>query len=183
MLAVNQESMRRQTDSDWVQTLLVDEQGVGINASHERLGAYAPNLVGDFVWILDDDDECICPTLVSDLKRIVSSTDANLIMLRMDHGGGRVLPSEATWGDDLIYGQIGVSAYVVERNLWQQHAGALTPGWYGSDYSLIRAIMGGVQDVTAAMHWAVWMRKPRVRWHDCIASRVQAQSFGKAEGG
>lgn len=176
MLGVNQDSLREQTDPDWVQTLLVDDIGRGINWSHENLASYAPNLVGDYIFLLDDDDMCTCPTLVADLKRIVAEHDPDVIMVKMDHGKA-VLPDERSWGDEPVYGQIGVSAYIVRREVWQAHAGALVPGWYGSDYSLINSIFGN----NPAMAMAPWVRQPRIYWHDCIASRVQVQSFGKAE--
>lgn len=175
MLAINMESLRAQTDNDWQQTYLVDNVGHGINWSHENMAAHAPHLVGDLVWILDDDDMCACPTLVADLKRIAAEHDPDVIMVKMDHGG-KVLPDES-WGEGPVYGHIGVSAYIVRRRLWQQHAGALVPGWYGSDYSLINSIFGN----NPALAMAPWVKQPRIYWHDCIASRVQVQSRGKAE--
>ena len=176
LLAANQASLQAQTDGDWKQTLLIDDVGRGINWSHENMGAYAPWLVGEFIWCLDDDDMCICPTLVADLKVIVAEHDPDVIMVKMDHGKA-VLPGDDTWGGEPVYGQIGVSAYIVKREVWQANAVALTPGWYGSDYSLINAIWGN----NPAHGWAVWMPEPSIYWHDCIASRVQVQSFGKAE--
>jgi hypothetical protein len=179
MLAANQASLREQTDGDWVQTLLVDDVGRGIGWSSENMGAHAPFLVGEYIWILDDDDLCICPTLVADLKSIVAEHNPDVVMVKMDHGKA-VLPGPSMWGCDPEYGQIGVSAYIVRRSLWQRHAGAFSPGWYGSDYSFINSIFGNGNNPIQG--WAVWMPKARIYWHDCIASRVQVQSFGKAEG-
>lgn len=176
MLAVNVASLRAQTDGDWLQTFLVDDVGRGINWSHENMAVNAPNLTGEYIWILDDDDMCICRTLVADLKRIAAEHDPDVIMLRMDHGT-RVLPDDATWGDAPVCGRIGCSAYVVRREVWQAHAGAMVPGWYGSDFSLINSIFGN----NPALGLAPWIQQPRVYWHDCIASRIQVQSFGKAE--
>lgn len=176
MLAVNQESLATQTDKDFIQTLLVDDVGIGINATHERMGAYAPNLIGEYIFCLDDDDMCICHTLVADLKTIVAEHDPDVIMVKMDHMG-IVLPQEPEWGVGLRYGGIGMSAYIVKREVWQAHAGALTPGWYGSDYSLINSIFGN----NPAMAMAPWIRQPAIYWHDCIASKVQRQSFGEPE--
>jgi hypothetical protein len=176
MLAVNVESLRAQTDADWMQTYLVDNVGRGINWSHENMAANAPNLTGEYVWILDDDDSCTCNTLVADLKHIAVEHDPDVIMLRMDHGKA-VLPDPATWGDDPICGRIGCSAYVVKREVWQAHAGAMVPGWYGSDYSFINSIFGN----NPALGLAPWIKQPTVYWHDCIASRVQRQSFGRVE--
>jgi hypothetical protein len=166
MLAVNQASLRNQTDRDLVQTLLVDDVGRGINWATENMAAYAPQLVGDWVWILDDDDTCILPTLVAELKFIVADSDPDLIMVRMDHGAGRILPDDDTWHGPPVLSHIGCSAYVVRRVIWQAHAGAMLPGEYHSDYKFISSI---------------WAAKPSVYWHDVIASRVMKQSFGAPE--
>ena len=177
MLAANVASLQAQTDADWTQTFLVDDVGIGINATHERMAAHAPRLVGDYVWILDDDDLCTCPTLAADLKRIAAEHDPDVIMLKMDHGDGRILPDAATWGDGPACSRIGCSAYVVRRALWQTHASAMVPGWYGSDFSFINSVFGN----NPALGLAPWLPQPRIYWHDCVASMVQVQSFGKAE--
>ena len=164
MLGINQASLEEQTDDDWIQTLLVDEERRGIGWSHENMARYAPKLVGDYIWCLDDDDMCICETLVSDLKAIVAEHDPDVVMVRMNHGGA-IIPGY-NWGSRPIYGQVDVTTPIVRRRLWQANAHAMIPGWYGSDYSLINAI---------------WMDKPIVYWHDEIVSKRQRQSFGKAE--
>lgn len=167
MLAANQASLRAQTDGDYIQTLLVDDVGRGIAWSHENMGAYAPQLTGEFVWILDDDDLCICPTFVADTKAIARRYLPDVIMVKMRHFGGRVLP-DARWGKAPVFGEIGVSAFVVRRHVWQWHAHAFKPGWYGSDFSFIDSIW-------RANRWTFF-------WHDCIASRVQRASIGRPEG-
>lgn len=166
LLRINQESLRRQTDPDWVQTLLIDDIGRGIDWASENLAAYAPHLVGEYIWILDDDDVCILPTLVAELKFIAAEHDPDVIMLRMDHGAGRCLPGDDTWLCPPVLGEIGCSAFVVKRAVWQAHASAMEHGHYASDYDLIAAI---------------WKSQPSVYWHDVVASRVMRQSFGRAE--
>lgn len=86
-------------------------------------------------------------------------------MVRMDHGNGRILPS-ARWGKSPQVAEIGVSAFVVRRDVWQAHAGAWLPGCYSSDFQFINA---------------VWQSRPQVYWWDVVASRVQRQSYGAAE--
>jgi glycosyltransferase involved in cell wall biosynthesis len=166
LLRINQESLQRQTDSDWVQTLLVDDVGRGIDWASENLAAYAPHLLGEYIWILDDDDTCILPTLVAELKFIAADSSPDVIMLRMDHGAGRLLPGDDTWMGPPVLGQIGCSAFVVRREVWQRHAGAMSKGHYASDFDLINAI---------------WKSEPTVYWHDVVASRVMRQSFGRPE--
>jgi len=166
LLRINQDSLRRQTDPDWVQTLLIDDVGRGIDWASENLAAYAPHLVGEYIWILDDDDTCILPTLVEELKFIVADSSPDVIMLRMDHGAGRILPGDDTWLCLPVLGQIGCSAFVVRREVWQAHASVMEHGHYSSDYDLIAAI---------------WKSQPVIYWHDVVASRVMRQSFGRPE--
>ena len=165
MLSVNRTSLLMQTCDDWMQTLLIDNEGRGIPWATENMAAYAPSLVGDYVWILDDDDTCIMPDFVEGLRRIATEHDPDVIFVRMDHGSGRILPTKY-WGQAPRCGEIGVSAFVVRRAIWQAHAGALVPGKYTSDYEFINSI---------------WQAQPSVYWWDVVASRVQKQSLGEAE--
>lgn len=165
MFAAHKASLAAQTDRDFIHTVLVDEAARGIGFATEQMAAYAPNLVGDYVWILDDDDLCILPTFVAGLKQIAILNAPDVIMVRMDHGAGRILPS-ARWGKSPRCSEIGCSAFVVRRELWQQHAGAMIPGEYVSDYKFIHSI---------------WQARPRVYWWDVVASRVQVQSMGRPE--
>ncbi len=166
MFAAHKLSLAAQTDRDFIHTVLVDSERRGIAWATENMAAYAPRLVGDYVWILDDDDLCILPTFVAGLKQIAILNAPDVIMIRMDHGAGRILPS-ARWGKAPRLSEIGVSAYVVRRDVWQAHAGAWLPGEYVSDYKFINSI---------------WQSHPAVYWWDVVASRVQVQSMGKAEG-
>ena len=166
MLAVNQASLAAQTCDDWTQTLLIDDIGRGIPWATERMAAYAPQLVGDYIWILDDDDTCIMPDFVAGLRYIADDSNPDVIFVRMDHGSGRILPDRC-WGHAPQCGEIGASAFVVRRAIWQAHAGAMVPGKYTSDFSFIDSIYQSFPLV--------------VYWWDVVASKVQKQSLGEAE--
>lgn len=165
MLAANQASLAAQTSGDWQQTLLVDEVGRGCAWANAQLGQYAPQLVGDFIWILDDDDVCIDESLVEQLSLIVQVAAPDLIMMRMDHGPLGVLPDGAHWRKRPVRGRIGVSACVIRRELFQRCAWAWGDA-YDGDFDFIDA---------------VWDAKPIVFWYDCIASKVQRISRGAPE--
>ena len=165
MLAANQASLAAQTSGDWVQTLLVDEVGRGCGWANVRLGQQAPQLVGEYVWVLDDDDVCVDDSLVEQLALIAQVAAPDVIVMRMDHGALGVLPDGAHWRKRPVRGRIGVSACVIRRALFQQCAGA----WkevYDGDFDFIAAVFDA---------------KPIVFWYDCIASRVQRVSRGAPE--
>lgn len=168
LLARNMASLKKQTSGDWIQTLLVDEIGRGINWTHENLGRQAGRLAGDYIWLLDDDDVCTRETLVEELQAIAAEHNPDVIMMRMDHGERGILPDAGYWGRPPVHAHVGISAYVVRRSVWQAHAWAWSPGVYHSDFNFIKAIFEST---------------PRVFWYDVIASRVQQIGLGHPEGG
>jgi hypothetical protein len=165
MFAAHKASLAAQTDQDFVHTILVDTERKGIAWATENLARHAPRLVGDYVFVLDDDDMLILPTFVAGLKQIATQHNPDLIMVRMDHGGGRILPA-ARWGKSPRVSEIGISAFVVRREWWKRHAHAMIPGEYTSDFKFIESI---------------WVSYPEVFWWDTVASRCQRQSVGLAE--
>lgn len=162
MLAANTRSLLAQTDDDWIQTILPDNEGRGVPWAQERLEEYAPFISGEYVWILDDDDRCIRDTFVEELKGIVIDHRPDVIMVRMDHKERGVLPP-AGWRQAPVHGLIGCSAYVVRREVFQLHAGVWGGAKYHSDFEFIRAVYGSGANVY---------------WHDVIASEVQRISLG-----
>ena len=166
MFAAHKASLAAQTDQDFIHTLIVDDVGRGIAYATEQMARYAPSLVGSYVFVLDDDDMLTLPTFIAGLKQIAVLNAPDVVFVRMDHDYGRILPS-ARWGKSPKVSEIGVSAYVVRREVWQAHAGAWTPGKYTSDFEFIDSI---------------WQSRPVTYWWDVVASRCQRQSLGRAEG-
>jgi hypothetical protein len=163
MLAINKASIKGQTDADIKHTFLVDRTGKGIGAAQVRLADYAPYVVGDYVWILDDDDACDYPRLVEALKQVVADHNPDIIMTLMDHGPRGILPQKIR---DFREGDLGVSAYIVRRELWQQCADAFRSARYASDWDFFGALMA---------------TGPRIAWLPVVASRVQRIGFGNPE--
>ena len=164
MLMRNIASLCDQTCEDWEQTLLVDTQGIGVGAAQRVLAEHGRYIQGEYVWVLDDDDECTRPTLVEELKGIVSVHDADVVMVRMAREGV-VLPEDKYWGVPPVLGHVTCSAPIVRRALWQ----ACSDAWgesYSGDYDFIAALFDG---------------NPGVYWHDCVASATQRISHGEPE--
>jgi hypothetical protein len=164
MLAHNQASLAAQTDNDFTQTLLNDPDGRGIAWANRNLGQYAPFLVGQYIFILDDDDMLICPTFIAELKEIVKAHRPDVIFVKMDHKKRGILPDKS-WGCEPKHSDIGCSGFVVRRKIWQKFSRHWDAS-YAGDFGFISAVFAS---------------NPKVFWHDVIASQVQRISNGAAE--
>jgi hypothetical protein len=169
MLAANQLSMAVQTSGDWIQVVHRDAAGRGVDWANGQMATIAGHLTGDYIWILDDDDECIDELFVATLKRVASQHNPDVIMVKMDHGIYGILPDVASWGLEPIKAHIGCSAYVVRREVWQRYAHAWQGANYSSDFDFISAIF---DDTSLVIYWL-----------DLVASRVQQIGSGEPEYG
>lgn len=164
LLRHNRASVERQTCADWSQTMLVDEVGRGVGWAYDQLAAFTPT--GAWVWLLDDDDLCLDADLVRDVGTLAAEFNPDVIMVKMDHGNGAILPDKFTWGRTPQLGHIGVSGYIVKREVWLDFRHAFTPGHHASDFDFIAAIFAS---------------DPEVYWHNTVASRVQQIGKGLPE--
>lgn len=167
MLWSNIRSLEAQTDPDWQQTFLLDGEGRGVGAAQAALANFAPYVTGEYILILDDDDRLIRPRLVQEVKAIASEHHPNVIMVRMDHRNGRVLPDDSHWQREPQLSYIGMSAFIVKRSVWQRHAPVFGGAKYTSDFEFIDAVFASGD--------------PDIYWHDVIASQVQRTSMGLPE--
>lgn len=148
------------------QTILPDDVGRGVGWANTQMREFDP--VGDYVWMLDDDDMATCPNLSECVEQLAARFDPDLIMLRMDHGFPfGVLPSRDDFGQRLPdEGGIGVSAFITKRAHWLRNR-ACWGDRYAGDYDFIKRAFE-TADV--------------ICWHDCIASRCQhGQNNGAVE--
>lgn len=164
MLAENIRSLQAQTDPDYWQVIMYDALGRGVAWANAQLADYFPH--ARYVWLLDDDDVCIRPTLIAELKAIDAAHDPDVIMLRMDHGPRGVLPDDGYWGKTPAIAHIGCSAAVVSSGMWMTNREEWENGGYSADFHFIKAVFDC---------------EPEIYWHDVIASRVQRISLGEPE--
>lgn len=164
MLAVNMRSLEAQTCGDYTQTLLNDPDGRGIAWSYKNLASYAPFLEGQYIWILDDDDMAVSQTLIADLKAIAEAHSPDVIMIKMDHAERGILPG-LNWQKPPKVGDIGCSAFVVRREIWQKHS-RYFGSHYAGDFDFIKSI---------------FERDYEIYWFDRVASKVQRISLGQPE--
>ena len=69
MLMANIKSLEAQSDPDWEQTMIVDGEGRGVGDAQAALANFSPYVSGQYIWILDDDDLCVRPNLVMEVKK------------------------------------------------------------------------------------------------------------------
>jgi len=165
-LARNQASLRAQSDPDYIQTLLIDDQGIGVAAANARLASVEP--VGQYVWVLDDDDFCTDTRLIERLKMLTGTmrTAPAAVVVRMDHGELGVLPALEDWGRAPAEGGIGASALIVRADVWRHYADRWASARYASDYDFASAVLRGETNVV---------------WVDWVASAISRRSIGAPE--
>lgn len=168
MLKRNIASLRAQRDDDYRQMFLIDAVGRGVPAANARLAHHTPTC--GWVWVLDDDDECIYGGLIADVRRLVLAHNPPVIIVCMDHGELGVLPPVERWQKAPAHGEIGMSAFIVRRDIWMTHRAAFgNNNNYHGDYDFIAQVWRDTNDGEG------WL------WHPVIASRVQRISRGGRE--
>jgi hypothetical protein len=161
----NRLSLDEQTSKDWEQTLLIDDQRRGVEWAVGNLSTVEAH--GEYVWILDDDDECCEPEFVERLKEFVTANNSpDVVIVRMEHTGIGIFPPLDLWEQAPVLGRIGTSAFIVRQDVWN----ATRIKWvenYAGDYHYIAAL---------------WRKGFRFAWWDKVASRTQnGHNSGAAE--
>lgn len=154
-LAANMDSVKAMS-GNVLHTLLPDTERRGVAWANERLRSFEPT--GDHVWVLDDDDLCICPSLARCIAVQADLYEPDMIMLRMDHGAPLgVLPDHEHWRQAPKLGYFGCSSFVVSRAHWLTCRDAWGARYEG-DYDFIAH---------------AYREAKAIIWHDCVASRCQ----------
>lgn len=140
------ESLHKLTDRDWTQRVLVDDAIRGVAWANHNLSTV--DAVGEWVWVLDDDDLCCYADLLADLRQIEAAQHPDVVMVRSFHGNHGMLPPELLWGQRPIMGRIGGSCVITRRDVWQEHR----KGWhacYAGDFWFIN----GMWDAGLTFAW------------------------------
>lgn len=164
MLAINQESLARQTDQDYEQILLIDDEGLGLHAANKRLAEAEP--AGDYVLILDDDDMLSEPEAIERLKE-AAVDDPEMVFFHADHDWLGVLPSRIVWkAQRPLKCHIGSCDFITRRDVWGRHIEAFGAPECG-DFEFLKSI---------------WMAgRPDAVWIDDILAGVQRIGHGRPE--
>jgi hypothetical protein len=145
----------------WIQTLLVDPHRTGIPASHVRLRTVEP--WAHFVWVLDDDDACADPHLLS---RLNPTSGIDLYVFRAFFGEvDDLFPLDGQWRDrELELGYCGAANLILSHDLWMQARVAWDEA-YAGDFDFIVAAQA---------------LSRRTEWIDVRIASVDQRSYGRA---
>ena len=158
MLAKNIESVAAQKDNSVEQVFLVDLQRRGRLHANKELRRHPSAIVGDYVYMLDDDCRLIHPRFVERLRNAVKhKPDVVMVKSMRPQLKPYVLP-RGKWGDTkMLQGRMtNCLCYVVKRRVWLKHIVAFGTGVSGA---------GRFLD-------AVLKSNPTVIWLDVVAAET-----------
>ena len=159
MLAKNIASLEAQTDPDYEQLFIVDDDGQGIGWANRSLVMVEP--VGEYVMVLDDDDMLANVRAIEEMKAATLARP-DMLIFKASHDGLGVLPSPAIWGKRPLKGHIGSCDFISRRDIWEKYIHRFGVD-EGGDYAYLHA---------------VWMNRPEVVWLDEVLASVQRISHG-----
>jgi hypothetical protein len=151
LLERNQRSLRRQSDPDFEQILIVDEVGRGLAWAEKQLEANRDRTSGCYVYILDDDDYLADDEFIKEAKRAASKFNPDVIMVRMRRLPyyPQVLPENGYWSKAPEMGHVGAPCYLVRRELWKAHIHRFSDAPYPGDFYFVRHLY----DIGCSFYW------------------------------
>lgn len=158
LLDRNQLLLSGQTCKDFIQTVIVDHEGIGIDRAGELLAKHTPN--ADYVWVLDDDDMIANERVVERMVAKLQERRPELMFVRFDHRYA-VLP--IPWAGRPVRSSIGGSSVVSSAAIWRQCRDAWMSRAYEHDWAYVD------------MAWHV---ADKITWLDIVAARLDGQRHG-----
>lgn len=160
-------SLAAQTSQDFEHVLLVDEKRRGVEWANDNIWRALPDVHGDYVMLVDDDDFLVDVDFVRLLRDQVADRP-DVLIVKMDMGNGWHLPPDPDWGQKPKYSRIAMSSHITRRDVFAEHVRDFKPHYDGGDYDYISA---------------VWDCGHQFKWWNRIISRVGEVSHGKSEDG
>jgi hypothetical protein len=117
------EALRAQSDQDYQLLCLIDDKGRGIPWANKNLKYTKQHVKGEYVYMYEDDDQLQYVDFVKDLKRIVSDTQADVVMCKALIWD-KVFPTALVWQNKPIISQIGTPCFAVSNKVYQRHVHA-----------------------------------------------------------
>jgi len=134
MLRKNIDSLLMQTDNDWRQIILVDDDKRGMQFAEEMLISNKSRVKGDYVYVFDDDHRLITPGFVSGIRTIVAATNPDIIMVKCRIRGHGILPRPWMGNGGYLKGaHVDIGCFVVRGEVWGNYIYMIAHP-YGGDW-------------------------------------------------
>jgi hypothetical protein len=137
MIKVNQASLAMQSDQDYEQIMLVDNQERGIAYANRLMADSVDRIKGEYVLILDDDDLMINAEGIATLRLATKNKPVMVIFRGWING---LIPSDDFWLQPPRMGQIGVFCYILRADIFREHSQEVGRPEYHNDYLLVKSV-------------------------------------------
>lgn len=165
MLEKNIASVKEQTDQDYEHIFLVDMDGHGVSWANHQFYRHRDKPVGDYIYMLDDDDMLTEPTAIERFKEITKSKP-DLVMCKFDCGPWGVLPSPGMWINQWPkLTKVGTPCFITRRDVWYDNIRHFCQPTAGDYYFLA----------------TIWPNLKSIEWLDLIVGKVQQIGQGRPE--
>lgn len=167
--ANNQQSIKAQTDQNFEQVFIIDNEGRGLAEANKSLAYVGNHIQGKYVVILDDDDFFVNDNFVKTMRSIHDRFDPDVIMIKMIILNGvnnNIYPTDRVWKKTPIAGQIGMTCFVVKREVYMKHRLSFDRPRMG-DFNFIDAVFAD--------------GRYKIHWHPHIQARTTRVGRGRTE--
>jgi hypothetical protein len=130
--SVDAQTARKQIEH----TLVVDDKGVGIGGMYAAIAGHAGSLHGEYVYMLQDDDELAGPDVVAQVRLFVREQKEPPVVMVKKERGEQLLPA---WEEEPALGHVDLGNYVVRRDVFVDHAEDFGHR-YAGDFDFIHAV-------------------------------------------
>jgi glycosyltransferase involved in cell wall biosynthesis len=129
-------SVQNQTDQDYEQLFIKDDQGRGLFWANSQIFGNRHRVNGKWVYILDDDDYLTDSYFIEDLKKIDASNNIDIVICK-GYIGDKLYPTY--WSGPPYRGGLGSPNFIVKANLFKNYSENWCKAKAG-DYFFIRRV-------------------------------------------
>lgn len=165
-LFLNKASVNNQTLKNYNHYLLIDKIGQGVEAANSFF-EYATNLkLGNYVFLLDDDNALLYDSFFEDLYNIYTSYNPDIIFFKKK----QIIeyPTYKSWNKFPVMNHIDTSCFCVKRSYYKKYISNFSKPKKG-DFYFINSVFENLKD------------KNNVYWLDKITNMAFRISKGKKE--
>ena len=111
-------SVEAQTDRDVQHLIIEDTIGVGVAGMFAAIPRHHDKILGEWVFILSDDDVLPDAEVVADLRQVIDANPEAEVIMGHCQIGGIVYPTFVSWGTAPAEGHVTMSGWIVRREVF-----------------------------------------------------------------